>query len=202
MSEAILHPLKITLRPISVTSRLRVFTLPFRIVGRILGWCILHYPDDRMGHLFRRRYLALIAKRVGRNLQVGNGCRLHGVRDMEIGDDSGIAPGCIIDLGPGSARFVIGDDTHIGPQTYIRNANHGFEDPTLPTSKQPHVVKDILIGSNVWVGARCILLGGTKIGDHCVIAAGSVVSFDIPAHSLAAGNPARVIKRLPTMPAT
>jgi acetyltransferase-like isoleucine patch superfamily enzyme len=53
---------------------------------------------------------------------------------------------------------------------------------------------DTRIGSYCFIGARSIILPGVTIGDHCVVAAGSVVTHDVPAHSMVAGNPAKVIK--------
>jgi maltose O-acetyltransferase len=56
--------------------------------------------------------------------------------------------------------------------------------------------KPIHIGSNVWIGSGAIILGGVTIGDHAVIGAGAVVTKDVPARTVAVGNPARVIKTL------
>ena len=54
----------------------------------------------------------------------------------------------------------------------------------------------IFIGNNVWIGANCCILPNVHIGDNCVIGAGSVVTKDIPSNSVAAGNPAKVIKKI------
>ncbi len=56
--------------------------------------------------------------------------------------------------------------------------------------------RPITIGDNVWIGAHTCVLPGVTIGDNCVIGAGSVVNKDIPARSLAAGNPCRVIREI------
>ena len=56
--------------------------------------------------------------------------------------------------------------------------------------------KPVTIGNNVWIGGSVTILAGVTIGDNCTIGAGSVVTRDIPANSVAVGNPARVVKRV------
>lgn len=113
------------------------------------------------------------------------------------------------------AQLEIGEFTSIGPSTVINAANriqigkrcliawncdimdtdfHSIilseEEPARPISAP------VCIGDDVWIGARCIILKGVTIGENSVIGAGSVVSSDIPPHSLAAGNPARVLRTI------
>jgi acetyltransferase-like isoleucine patch superfamily enzyme len=85
----------------------------------------------------------------------------------------------------------IGNNTKIGDMTYIYDTDFHEISPEIPTKKLP-----VSIGNNVWIGANSMILPGSVIGDHCVIAAGSIVTSEIPAKSLAAGTPARVIKML------
>jgi len=59
---------------------------------------------------------------------------------------------------------------------------------------QPDLQLPVQIGSDVWIGANCTILGGVQIGDGAVVGAGSIVNKDIPAYAIAVGNPARVIK--------
>jgi acetyltransferase-like isoleucine patch superfamily enzyme len=86
--------------------------------------------------------------------------------------------------------------TMIGGLTYIIPSNHIYNKKNLPYMLQGKVRKPIKIGSNVWIGASCIILSGTKIGDNAVIGAGSVVTKDIPKKFLALGVPAKVIKTI------
>lgn len=97
-------------------------------------------------------------------------------------------------------RIIIGDNFLSGRSVSIVDNNHGDTSisslfiPPLNrhlTSKGP-----IIIGNNVWVGDKCTILGGVKIGDGVVIAANSTVTKDIPSYCVAAGNPAIIIKRL------
>jgi acetyltransferase-like isoleucine patch superfamily enzyme len=73
--------------------------------------------------------------------------------------------------------------------------NHNYEDIALPISDQGVTTSPITIEDETWLGANCVVLPGVTIGKHCVIAAGSIVTKDIPPYSVAAGNPARVLKQ-------
>jgi acetyltransferase-like isoleucine patch superfamily enzyme len=82
----------------------------------------------------------------------------------------------------------------MGPGVKIFSSNHNTS-LGVPMNIQPYVEKDIIIGNDVWLGAGVIVLTGVKIGDGAVIAAGSVVTSDIPPYTIAAGIPAKPIKR-------
>jgi acetyltransferase-like isoleucine patch superfamily enzyme len=93
-----------------------------------------------------------------------------------------------------AAPISIGHHTLISPHVKIQTGTH----PVDPTERQQWAfwAKPITIGANVWIGTAAIICPGVTIGDHCVIGAGSVVSRDIPACSLAVGNPAQVVRQL------
>lgn len=122
---------------------------------------------------------------------------------IEIGNRVGISSACIW----AKERIIIGNDVNIGgdclimdtdahPYNYMQRRREfakrvGTEDylRMIPTAS-------IEIGNDVWIGARCILLKGVHIGARSIIAAGSVVTKDIPANVIAGGNPAKVIRTL------
>lgn len=85
----------------------------------------------------------------------------------------------------------LGHHVRIGDMTYIYDTDFHQTSPETPTKCEP-----VIIGNNVWIGANSIVLPGSVIGDHAVIAAGSIVTGEIPAKSLAAGVPAKVVKIL------
>lgn len=85
----------------------------------------------------------------------------------------------------------IGDHAKIGDLVYIYDSDFHAISPELSTKQA-----SVHIGNNVWIGSKTLILPGAKIGDHSVIAAGSIVTGEIPERSLAAGTPARVIKTL------
>lgn len=90
------------------------------------------------------------------------------------------------------ALVTIGDDAFIGPNVSIYTACH----PTDPVERNTRRewAKPVTIGNNVWIGGSVTILPGVTIGDNCTIGAGSVVVGDIPAGSVAVGNPCRVVK--------
>ncbi|MBQ9327538.1 MAG: sugar O-acetyltransferase [Solobacterium sp.] len=91
-------------------------------------------------------------------------------------------------------HIYIGDHTLIGPNVTIATANHPLN-PTLRSTGWQYNLP-IHIGKNCWLGAGVIVLPGVTIHDNSVIGAGSVVTHDIPADSLAVGNPCRVIRTI------
>jgi len=112
---------------------------------------------------------------------------------IQIDDYSAIGHRCIIG---GHGGLSIGKYTLIGGLTYIIPSNHVFSNTQFPYALQGEKRRGVKIGSNVWIGAGCIILDGVTIGDNCVIGAGSVVSKSIPANSLAFGVPAAVHRML------
>ncbi|MCD8238259.1 MAG: sugar O-acetyltransferase [Clostridiales bacterium] len=86
----------------------------------------------------------------------------------------------------------IGDGVLVGHNTTFATLNHCFD----PVSRSSTIPKPIVIGDRVWIGANVTILPGVTIGDNAIIAAGAVVTKDVPADSVAAGVPARVIKSI------
>ncbi len=101
---------------------------------------------------------------------------------MDLGDYVRISGSAKLD--PMHPRGV-----HIGDSTLI-----SFGAAVLTHDFVGERMLDTYVGANCFIGARAIVMPGVRIGDHCVIGAGAIVTRDIPAHSLAVGNPARVIR--------
>ena len=111
--------------------------------------------------------------------------------NIYLGSNVMLNYGCVIL----DVSFVrIGDDTLIGPNTHIYTACHSMD--AGERKKNIEFGKPVTIGKNVWIGGNCCILPGVTIGDNTVIGAGSIVTKDIPNNVMAAGNPARVIKKL------
>ena len=116
----------------------------------------------------------------------------HGA-SIIIGDHVGISAATISAF----LRIVIGDYTLIGGNVLITDSDWHPLDPA--SRRVPYADgrrADVVIGSNVFIGTRSIILKGVTIGDNAVIGAGSVVTRDIPANVIAAGNPCVVVKQL------
>lgn len=92
------------------------------------------------------------------------------------------------------AKVTFGDNVFIAPDCGFHTAGHPLD--VARRNKGLEYARPITVGNNVWIGAGVHVLPGVTIGDNCVIGAGSVVNRDIPANSLAVGNPCRVIRSL------
>lgn len=92
------------------------------------------------------------------------------------------------------AYVTIGDDCFIGPNVSILTACHSTE--PIERNTRQEWAKPVTIGNNCWIGGSVTILPGVTIGDGVTIGAGSVVTRDIPSHTVAVGNPAHVIKHL------
>lgn len=122
----------------------------------------------------------------GTTLQTGMG------GTITIGAATHIQPRCQISAYKGSVH--IGKRGEIAPNCAFYPYDHGLL-PDIPIRKQPLKSKgDIIIGDDVWLGFGVIVLDGVHIGNGAVIGAGSVVTKNIPAESIAVGNPARIVK--------
>ena len=96
-----------------------------------------------------------------------------------------------------SKTIHIGSGTTIAANCSILDSDH--HQPWPPENRSGYGTteadRDVRIGKNVWIGAQCMILKGVQIGDNAVVGAGSVVVHDVPANTLVAGNPARVVKQ-------
>jgi acetyltransferase-like isoleucine patch superfamily enzyme len=110
------------------------------------------------------------AIRVGRNVFINQNCTFY-------------------DLAP----IIIGDDVMIGPNVSIITSGHPLE-PSL--RRADTIGKPIVIERNVWIAAGATIIGGVTVGENSVVAAGSVVTKDVPPNTLAGGNPAQVIRSI------
>ena len=111
--------------------------------------------------------------------------------NVEAGDRFFMNNDCVI-VDPG--KVIFGDDVKIGPQCGFYTAIHPLDAEQRKANLE--AAYPIVIGNNVWLGGGVKVLPGVTIGDNAVIGAGSVVSRDIPANTLAVGNPCRVIREL------
>lgn len=111
--------------------------------------------------------------------------------NIEIGENFYANVNCVI-LDEAQVKF--GDHVFIAPNCGFYTAGHPFD--VEQRNRGLEYARPIVVGNNVWIGAQVCVLPGVTIGDNCVIGAGSVVNKDIPAGSLAVGNPCRVIRKL------
>lgn len=118
-------------------------------------------------------------------------CINNAVGDVLIGDHTRIGLHNTI-IGP----VKIGNHVNLAQGITVTALNHNFDDTNKRIDEQGVSTKAVTIEDDVWIGANAVILPGVTIGNHCVVAAGAVVTKDVPPHSLVAGVPAKVIKQI------
>ena len=118
-------------------------------------------------------------------------CINNAVGDVIIGDHTRIGLHNTI-IGP----VDIGNHVNLVQGITVTALNHNFSDTNKRIDEQGVSTNPVTIEDDVWVGANAVILPGVTIGKHCVVAAGAVVTKDVPPHSLVAGVPAKVIKQI------
>lgn len=113
----------------------------------------------------------------------------NGVGDVIIGDKTRIGLSNTI-IGP----VTIGNDVRLAQNITLSGLNHNYEDVSLPIHVQGVYTSPIIVEDDCWIGANVVVVAGVTIGKHSIVAAGCIVTKNIPPFSVAVGNPARVIK--------
>lgn len=147
----------------------------------LVGWYVHDHiaPRARMKIVGNPRIHPTASLRCGENIYLGK--------------NSHINQYCCIWASKNS-KIILGDNLLMGPGVKIFSSNHSSKLGT-PMNMQPHVEKDIIIGNDVWLGANSVIVAGVKIGDSAIIAAGSVVTKDVPEYTIVGGVPAKPIKK-------
>lgn len=114
----------------------------------------------------------------------------NGVGDVLIGNNTLIGMSNVI-IGP----ITIGNNVIFAQNIVASGLNHEYVDVNTPIYQQKILVSPIVVEDDCWIAANAVITAGVTIGRHSVVAAGAVVTKNIPPNSVAAGNPARVIKQ-------
>jgi acetyltransferase-like isoleucine patch superfamily enzyme len=161
------------------------------LLEKLLRWSV----NPRL----RSRLLVFFGATVGANTRI---YEIHlfnlkdGFKNLRIADNVHIGPGCRLDLEGG---LTIGSRSTLSPGvTILTHADPGRHHGSRLAALYPPLTKEVAIGSDCWLGANVTVLAGVKIGNLAVVAAGSVVTADVPPEVLVAGAPARPKKKLTT----
>lgn len=133
-------------------------------------------------------------KYCGNNIFIDPSVVLAGLDNIEIDDNVHIQFGCKLFGNGGGIRILTGTILANDVQIYTRNHMYDAIDLEYIPYDKRYVEKKVVINEYVWIGARATILPGVNIGEGAVIAAGAVVTKDVPAYALVGGNPAKVIK--------
>lgn len=125
----------------------------------------------------------------GTNVNIEKGAYFGNGRHIIIGNNSGLGCHCNVH-GP----LTIGNDVMMGPNVTILTSNHNFDRLDIPMRLQGSTTKEVIIGNDVWIGQNVIILPGVRIGNGVIIAAGAVVTHEVPDYAIIGGVPARIIK--------
>ena len=133
-----------------------------------------------------------------KGVTIGKQCTIRGIKNIKIGKNSSIGGRALILCT--RAKLIIGNYVMIGPQVSIITGDHKIDtvgkymvnvsdDEKVPENDLPVVIED-----DVWIGANSTILKGVTIGEGSVVAAGSVVTKNVPAYTIVGGVPAKIIK--------
>lgn len=162
----------------------------FRILYEYIG---KYLPASyKIGGKISKKIRYLLVKsyidKCGKNVNFEAGASISS--KLSIEDNSGIGKDSVI-----SGKTIIGKNVLMGPECIIYTRNHKFENADKRIIDQGYnKEKSVVIGDDVWIGARVIILPGRKIGNGAVIGAASVVTKDIPEYAVVGGNPAKILK--------
>jgi len=147
----------------------------------IIHMVSLHVPI----YTVRKAVFGIAGVKIGRGTMVHMGCKFFKPSGVVIGDDTMVGDRAFLD---GRAKLEIGSHTDIASEVMIYNSEHDLIDPKFGA-----VNGEVEVGDYVFVGPRAIILPGVKIGDGAVVAAGAVVTKDVPGRAIVGGVPAKVI---------
>lgn len=162
----------------------------FLLLEKILRWCI--HPR------VRARLLRLCGAHIGRNVRVYE-IQLfnlqHGFRNLHLADDVHVGPGCRLDL---SAQLRVGARSTLSPGvTVLTHSDPGSTHGSKLLAAYPARFAPTSIEVDCWIGANATLLAGVSVADLGIVAAGAVVTCDVPTKCVVAGVPAHIVKELP-----
>ncbi|MFA4946620.1 MAG: acyltransferase [Candidatus Micrarchaeia archaeon] len=162
-----------------------------------LGWeafrwysAALSWIPGGIGAIVRGALLKPFFKRAGRRTLIFECFTLEYPGGFACGDDLRVNRDCNFYAGGG---LTLGNGVIVGQRVSIITANHDYSH--APLLRAPLVRKPVKIGDDCWIGAHAVILPGVTLGKGAIVAAGAVVTKSVPANTIVAGVPARVIKK-------
>lgn len=137
-------------------------------------------------------------KKCGKNVLIGRGCDFQGIKNIYISDNVSIGQESIF-LST-RAKIIIEEGVLFGPRVMVITGDHRFDIKNkmlyqiTDEDKVPGNDKDVIFCGDNWIGANSIILKGVTIGKGAIVAAGSVVTKNVPENAIVAGCPAKIVK--------
>lgn len=135
----------------------------------------------------RSKFVSMYLDKSGIKPRVKKGAEIS--PNATIGDRTELGTRCLV-----QANVHLGNDVIMGPDVKIYSRNHKFNRLDIPISRQGKNYYKTFIGNDVWIGANVIVTAGCKIGNHVILAAGAVITEDVPNYAIVGGVPAKIIK--------
>lgn len=152
-------------------------------------WFLGKLPG-RLGIAIRARLLTPLLGACGSNPTFQMNFRITSPSKLRMGHNCNLGQGVFITAGGG---VTLGDWVGMGPDSKIWSVNHKFDDPDTPWLTQGYDYKEVVIEDDVWIGAGAFIMPGVRVGKGAIISACTVLSKSVPAYSIVAGNPGRVV---------
>lgn len=161
-----------------ISRRIKAIILEFEVMK-------LHFIGLVPSHHFRRFFYRIVGMKIGKGSAIHMGARFYNPCNIEIGEDSIIGEGAVLD---GRDKLIVGNHVDIASEVMIYNSEHDVNDLNFRAINAPVEISDY-----VFIGPRAIILPGVKIKKGAVVGAGAVVTKDVEEYAIVGGVPAKVI---------
>ena len=151
-----------------------------------------HLPDSDLMPVFgaiRGSICRPLFRRAGQGIHIKQGAYFGRGDQIDLGDHSDLGLRCLV-----YNNVSIGRDVMMAPDVMILAATHIHDNLDVPMRLQGERRLRVVVGDDVWIGARAVIVGGVTIGSGAIIAAAAVVTRDVPPLAVVGGNPARIIR--------
>ena len=169
-----------------------------RVAALVMYYGFARYIPNLSSRSTGNKIRGFLCKRIfdkcGDNIDVEPMAYFFSGSAIQIGSHSGIGRSAYLSNIGGGGEIIIGSNVMMAPEVVILTSMHNHKDPTILMQKQGKYLSKVVIGDDVWIGYRAIILPGVTVGKGSIIGAGAVVTKDVPPYSVVGGVPAKVIK--------
>ena len=164
------------------------------MINRIIWRIYIEFKSGRVERFrkwVKRQFWSRFLKSLGKGTVIHQSVLIRGPAGISIGTNTNVNHGCKLF---GAGGITIGDGSMLAYDVVVFSDTRTFMGPTPLKEQKTRLTLPVVIGDDVWIGARSIIMPGVTIGNHAVIGAGSVVTKDVAGWDIVGGNPAKRIK--------